>query len=646
MRMRDAPPRSSPGRRYRLHNRDWVHPQEPVLADRLLAAPGRVAVALGAYRPSGALHHATVPTTVKFDDARQSLRLFRYFFAAYPMRSTLVLVALTVAALAEGAGIAALLPLIGMAIDADGAGGILTLYVERVFALLGLELSLGGLLIIIVVAIVLKALLMLLAMAQVGYSAAHVAMDLRLAFIRALLNARWSHFVDQRAGDLASAVSVEPTRAATAYVSACRVLSGGIQLLIYLALSVAISWEVSVVAFVVGALGMFALSRLVSMARRAGQSQTDLQKSFMTRVLQGLDGMKPLKAMAREGSLGPLIEADTRGLGRAQRTIVVSREALTESHEVIRAIAVAGGLYVFVIVWGQPVDGLLVLALLVVRTLQKASLLQSHYQTAAVNQPAFAFLRSTIADAEQAQEPGLGGRAPRLASAISLREVNFSYGCGNVLDGVSMTLPAGAFIAVVGASGAGKTTVADLIIGLLRPQRGEVWIDDLPMHDIDAMAWRGMIGYVPQETFLFHDTVMANVTLGDQGIARAEVETALRRAEAWAFVTALPDGMDSIVGERGARLSGGQRQRISIARALIGDPSLLILDEATTALDPDTEAEIVATVRRLTDLVTVLSISHQPAMTQAADIVYRLDNGRAVLKDVDTTAELPAGIHA
>ena len=113
---------------------------------------------------------------------------------------------------------------------------------------------------------------------------------------------------------------------------------------------------------------------------------------------------------------------------------------------------------------------------------------------------------------------------------------------------------------------------------------------------------------------------------------RAKVETALRRAEAWEFVAALPEGMDSVVGERGARLSGGQRQRIAIARALIRDPALLILDEATTALDPETEAGIVATIGRLAGKVTVLSISHQPAMRRAADTVYRLKKGRAVLE--------------
>ena len=542
-----------------------------------------------------------------------------------------MLLAITAAALSEGVGIAALLPLIGLMIGEEG-GGALTPYAARVFALFALEPTLGGLTLFIIVAIGLKSLLMLLAMSQIGYSAAHVAMELRLTAVQTLLDARWRHFVDQRAGDLASAVGVEPERVAGVYINVCRMLAAAFQVLIYLALSFAISWEISVTALIVGAFGVVLLNRLTAWSRDAGRGQTELQKAFMTRFLQGLDAMKPLKAMAREGNMKPLMEADIRGLNRVKRTMVISREGLIVGNELIRGFAVAGGLYVFVTVWAQAVDGLLVLAFLCLRILQKVNQLQSVYQSVATHQPAFASLRSMIAAADGAREPVLGSKAPRLAEALTLREVSFSYGRGYVLDRVSMTLPAGAFVAVVGSSGVGKTTVADLIIGLLRPQRGEVWIDDLPMHDIDIRAWRGMIGYVPQETLLFHDTIMTNVALGDPAVSRAEVATALRRAEAWDFVAALPEGMDSVVGERGARLSGGQRQRIAIARALIRAPALLILDEATTALDPDTEASIIATIRRLAGKVTVLSISHQPAMKDVADLVYRLRDGVATLE--------------
>ena len=586
---------------------------------------------------------------MNFNGVRQFAQLVSHFFAAYPGRSSLMLLALTAAALAEGVGIAAILPLINLVIAPEGTEGatsVLTLHVKRAFAFAGLELSIGSLLMVVVGMITAKSLLLVAAMTQVGYTAAHVVMELRIRVIRALLAAHWRHFVDQRAGDFATAVGAEPMRVALAYVSSCRVIAGGLLVLIYAVLSVAISWEVSIAALLVGAVGAVALNWLVAVSRRAGREQTKLQKSFMTRLLQGLDGMKPLKAMGREGSLGPLIEADAQGLNRAQRTIVVSQEAMREAHEIIRVVAIAGGLFLFLTIWSQPTDSLLVLILLFARMLQKVSQVQSHYQTVATNLQAFSFLRSTTEDAEEAREPTMSGNAPRFASAISLRDVSFSYGREEVLNRASMVLPAGAFIAVVGASGAGKTTVADLIIGLIRPQSGEIWVDDVPMRDIDARAWRKKIGYVPQETFLFHDTIMANVTLRDPDLSRARAENALRRAEAWDFVEALPEGMEAVVGERGARLSGGQRQRIAIARALVRDPALLILDEATTALDPEMEAGIAATIRRLAGKITVLSISHQPAMRNAADIVYRIKGGAALRVVADEPAAVPmASIH-
>ena len=240
---------------------------------------------------------------------------------------------------------------------------------------------------------------------------------------------------DQHTGDFATAVGAEPVHVALAYVSACRVMAGGLLVLIYVALSVAISWEISIAALVVSAFGMALLNRLVAVSRRAGREQIKLQRSFMTRLLQGLDGMKPLKAMALEGSLGPLIEADTLGLNRVQRTIVVSQEGVREAHEIIRIVAVAGGLYLFLSDL-EPADRQLCFGLVLIfaRMLQKVAQLQSNYQIVAANQQAFFFLRSTAEAAEETREPSASGEVPRFASAISLRDLSFSYGRKTVLD--------------------------------------------------------------------------------------------------------------------------------------------------------------------------------------------------------------------
>jgi ATP-binding cassette subfamily C protein len=180
-------------------------------------------------------------------------------------------------------------------------------------------------------------------------------------------------------------------------------------------------------------------------------------------------------------------------------------------------------------------------------------------------------------------------------------------------------------------------------MALLRPQHGELFIDDLPLAEVDLRSWRKMIGYVPQETLLLHDTVLINVTLGAPDLTEADAEQALRAAGAWEFVMAMPQGMHSTVGERGNMLSGGQRQRIAIARALVHKPKLLILDEPTSALDPESEAAISETLAQLSGGITTLAISHQPIFMKTADRAYRLQDGKAFLVEDHTVASVHSG---
>jgi ATP-binding cassette subfamily C protein len=191
-------------------------------------------------------------------------------------------------------------------------------------------------------------------------------------------------------------------------------------------------------------------------------------------------------------------------------------------------------------------------------------------------------------------------------------------------------VPAREITVLTGPSGAGKTTIADLILGLYVPNQGRVLLDGVPLDELDLQSWRHLVGYVPQELVLFHDTIFANVALGDLGIRKTDVRRALQLAGAWEFVDALPEGMMTQVGEGGAKLSGGQRQRIALARALVGNPQLLILDEVTSALDPETEWQIVQGIQDLAGDMAVLAITHRPAFLEIADRLYRVADGRVV----------------
>jgi ATP-binding cassette subfamily C protein len=202
--------------------------------------------------------------------------------------------------------------------------------------------------------------------------------------------------------------------------------------------------------------------------------------------------------------------------------------------------------------------------------------------------------------------------------------VSFGFGHRLVLDDVSMTIPADRLTVLMGPSGIGKTTLVDLLLGLYAPHRGRILVDGTPLTELDLRAWRGMIGYVPQEIILFHDTVFANLALGDPAITAERAKSALETAGAWPFVASLPKGLMTTVGERGLQLSGGQRQRIALARALLFEPKLLVLDEVTSALDPGTEAEICANVRALDGRLTIIAITHRPAWVDVADQLYEL----------------------
>jgi ATP-binding cassette subfamily C protein len=272
----------------------------------------------------------------------------------------------------------------------------------------------------------------------------------------------------------------------------------------------------------------------------------------------------------------------------------------------------------------------IVLLLVFYRMLTRINSMQSKYQSMATEASALWSIVDLIERAKAEREDTGGSNRPSLDRAVELRDVCISYDGQSLLDRLCLELPAGRITAIVGPSGAGKTTVVDLITGLVDPESGRVLIDGVPLCEIDLRAWRGAIGYVPQETILLNDSIRTNVTFGDPEVTDVQIEKALRDADIWDFVARLPDGIDTSVGERGALLSGGQRQRVAIARALVHEPRLLVLDEATAALDAASESEIWTSVEKLRGRTTVVAISHQPALVAIADRVYRLENGHAI----------------
>ena len=578
------------------------------------------------------------------------MKLIITFARSYPLRSTITLIALLFAGMAEGFGISALLPLLNIVMGTQSGDGaavgegtpeIVNSFEQMVrstLGALGLSPTIAVLLIFFVGCIMFKCVLVLFANRQVGYTVAHIATDLRLKLLRALFVTRWEYFIRQPVGLLTNAVATEASRSANAFLYGTRMATIAVHTIVYAVLAIMVSWQATLAAVTAGFLIIYLLRRVVQKARRAGERQTKLLQSLLASMTDSLQSIKPLKAMAREDSADAVLKTITRRLNRALQKQVFSKETLKALQEPLFTAFLAFGLYVALVLWKLPLASVMITMYLVGRVMRQMQKIQNEYQDMAICDSAYWSLQDKIREAEKRREETLGKQPPPdLRQFILLDQVSFAYDQRWILKNASLTFPAGAITAIVGPSGAGKTTVADLVIGLLRPQKGEVWIDDLPLAQVDLRRWRRMIGYVPQETLLLHDTVFINVTLGDRDIRPADVEKALRASGAWEFVSALPKGVDDVVGERGHKLSGGQRQRIAIARALVHKPKLLILDEATTALDPENEAAICTTLRKLRGEITILAISHQPAVLEVADQAYRLEDAALVTVNTGPT---------
>lgn len=541
-----------------------------------------------------------------------------------------MILCLIFAGLTEGIGITVLLPVLELNMGDGGAPqSSVGRYVAEVLRCLGLEPKLEVLLSILVAGIALKGFFSWVAMRQVGYTVAHVVADLRKRLISALLHARWEYFIQHPAGRFANAIGLEAWRSGQAYYESSIAIAYLIQLMVYTAAAVMVSWKVALGAFATGLVIIFILRRLVKIARRSGKSQTDLSKSLVSRLTDALQGIKPIKAMAGEGRLVPLLEAETMDMNEAQRGLVFATETIRAVQEPVTAFFLAVGLFLLVHFGDAPFSSILVLAFIFFRMVTRFNEVQYRYQKMVTVESAFWSLLESIerADQEAEAKTSRGNRMARFENEIRFENVSFSHGQKSVLKDVSLVITSGSFVGIAGSSGAGKTTIVDLMIGLWHPTRGRILIDGAPLSEIDLVSWRKMVGYVPQEMFLFHDSIYNNIVRGDTAIDRHSVEEALRAAGAWEFVSCLPEGMDTRIGERGGRISGGERQRVAIATALVRNPRLLVLDEVTTGLDPETEAGVCATLGSLTGKVTIVAISHQPAMMKEAHLVYRVEDG-------------------
>ena len=567
------------------------------------------------------------------------LNVLKIFFRAEETRPLIVLACLVLAGLAQGIGISSLLPTLthltgGVTENSSPFNEAFMNAMESI----GLTPDITTLVILVVGGLSAKAVLSFFALSYVGFSMAHVATHMRSRLIGHLLSARWGYYTDQKVGMIANRISNDATRAGLAYQTAAKFLAVSIEVVIFAMVALAISPLLAIACIGTGVVMVLLLATLTKVSRRSGYKQTDKTAELVTYVTDALNNIKPLKAMDRQSSFAELFNKKIRFLNKSIRRQVLASQGMTHGKELIIFNAVGAGVYVAV-VWKIPLPELMVMSAIFYNVIGVIGKAQQFLQRSAELESAYIRLTELIDDAAANREPNPGKLTPTLEQGCSFKNVTFAHADVPVIHGVNLEIPVGEITVLQGPSGAGKTTLIDLLTGLYSPDEGEVTVDGASLDQIDLRQWRHMIGYVPQELALLHDTVLLNVTLGDESLTEEDARKALVQADAWDFVSSLPDGLMTVVGERGMKFSGGQRQRIAIARALVTKPKLLILDEVTSALDPNSEAEICRNVQNLADAYTIVAITHRDAWADIATQLYRLDYGK--LTSVERAEPVP-----
>ena len=541
-------------------------------------------------------------------------------------------------ALTEGVSVSLLVPILQ---TQGGSGGFANIPVLGHFAALFEGYSPSGR--IEAVAMIMAVVFVLRGVIQYSVDAIGLTIPLRLQKqiitrnYELMLGVRISYITGHDYGFLSNCISGWTERVSNMLTRFATLLWNLLILAVYSLLMVLVSWRLTLLA-----LG-FVLTMSLTLKwlstgplRRAGQRLTAGMARLTQVTMESLSGMKVIRLAAAEDRMaGTFAAALEQSVGNRRRLGLVS--AVSSPF-----LATSAGIFICFLLFvsavgheGEPagwMDGILLFLFLLFRLLNPVSQINDARGRIVGEMPAFEGLEVFQREAAEQRQPNGTLPADALREGVVFENVGFAYdpALKPVIEDLSLTLARGRMIAIVGPSGAGKTTLIGLVTRLYDPQQGRILVDGVDLRDLEVRSWRRRLAVVSQDIFIFNDTVANNIRFGRGEVPMERVREAARFAAAAEFIEALPEGYDTRLGDRGVRLSGGQQQRIAIARAVLADPDLLIMDEATSHLDTFSERAIQETVDRLSRDRTLLVIAHRLSTIRRADTVVVMKDGRIV----------------
>ncbi len=571
-----------------------------------------------------------------FDKELRVYKLLRPLLRWYPWAVPAIIALGVLSSLAEGLGVSLFVPFLqsfnspGTSGAAGlGSGNQLVEALGHLFQRIPTGQRLSVVAACIFGSVLLKAILSYGHTMLWNWADARIGHRMRTGIFDQLLRVSFRFLEKEETGKLFNTLTTETWRAGSAISTLVGLVITFCTLVVYLTLLLLISWQLTLLVGVV----MIAISLLVKLlTRRAedlGRRATQANGQLAERMVEGLWGMKVIRTFSRERAEQARFNAVSDEVGTTFMKLGLLGAAVNPIYEVLTA-----ALLVFILLSTLRTPGDLPLVLVFILVLYR---LQPRIKAVDEARLRLVSLSSAVEEVtsllQSDNKPFLPvGHIPfkGLREAITFQNVDFAYDVEEqpALRGVSFEIKAGQTTALVGPSGAGKSTIIDLLLRFYDPTHGDILLDGERLRDIDVSTWRGRVALVSQDVFLFNTTMGQNIAYGRPEATLDEIIAAAKQADAHDFISQMPQGYDTPVGDHGVRLSGGQKQRLTLARAIVCDPEVLILDEATNALDSISEHEIQQAIDRLSGTRTIVLIAHRLATIERADHIVVLESGR------------------
>lgn len=465
----------------------------------------------------------------------------------------------------------------------------------------------------------------------------HFSRILRLETYGSLLQSSWPFFLKKRSSDLINLLTIELARV----LGAINLFLQLITSLIFTLIQIGFAFWLSPILtlFVLGCgiiLGLFS-SKFIKRAKALGNQTSQLSQSYLAGITDQLNGIKDIKSNTLERSRLKWLAGLTEGMVVEQISYIRLRMNSQLVYKISSALLIACFILVSFKLFQTQGIQLLTITVIFARLWPRFTSIQSTLEQLASMIPAckaLIILQNECSHAVEQLDPVNDTNAPlRAEHGIECRNVSFRYNMDEAaytLQNINLHIPANRMTAIAGPSGAGKSTLIDLVMGLMQPESGQILVDGKPVTKENLLSYRRSISYVAQDPFLFHASIRENLLMIQPDASDEQIWEALEFASSSEFVRKLPQGLDTVIGDRGIRLSGGERQRLVLARAVIRKPSILVLDEATSALDTENEKKIQEAIDRLKGTMTVIVVAHRLSTIRHADQVIVIDQGKLV----------------